>query len=52
MMAGWGCVGVLSLKEGNNMCLSILIILPGNAVHKQREQGYKKQVHIEAHFVV
>ena len=28
------------------------MILPGNAVYKQHEQGYKMQVHIEAHFVV
>ena len=48
---GWG-VRVWSLKEARTCAILILIILPGNAVYQQREQGYKMQVHIEAHFVV
>ena len=50
-----GCVArVWSLKEGKNMCHIYTHYLTWQrSVHVlTREQGYKMQVHIGAHFVV
>ena len=38
-------------RKARTWAISILIILSGNAVYKQHEQGYKMQVHIEAHLL-
>ena len=39
-------------KKARTCAISILIILHGNALYYQHEQGYKMKVHIEVHFVV
>ena len=52
MMAGWDGVRIWSLKEGKNMCHTYTHYLTWQRSIFKSEQGYKMQVHIEAHLVV